>query len=306
MQISNACGSGSRTLAVSVTPPAGHAGQRTGEVTLIAAGFGAVQVINVYVSRLLVSTGPAGLIDTPIDGAGVQGAIPITGWAVDDIDVDRVSIFRDPVSTEVPGHSNGVFVGDAVFTAGVRPDIAGRYPNHPRRERSGWGLQILTNMLPHSPGSGGRGNGMYTFRAIAFDAEGNASVLGERRVLVNNAAGSKPFGTIDTPAPGARISGAYYVVFGWALTPGTATIPRDGSTIIVYIDGHAVGRPLYGNRRQDIVELFPGYTNTESAVGFYILDTRTLANGMHTIAWSVTDDQGRTDGIGSRYFFVQN
>jgi len=31
-----------------------------------------------------------------------------------------------------------------------------------------------------------------------------------------------------------------------------------------------------------------------------------LANGIHNIAWSVTDDQGHVDGIGSRFFWVLN
>ena len=33
--------------------------------------------------------------------------------------------------------------------------------------------------------------------------------------------------------------------------------------------------------------------------------TRT-GNGVHTIAWSATDNMGHADGIGSRYFWVQN
>ena len=36
------------------------------------------------------------------------------------------------------------------------------------------------------------------------------------------------------------------------------------------------------------------------------MDTTALANGMHTIAWTVTDNQGSTEGIGSRYFRVSN
>ena len=36
------------------------------------------------------------------------------------------------------------------------------------------------------------------------------------------------------------------------------------------------------------------------------LDTRTLSNGVHTIAWSVSDDAAHTEGIGSRYFTVVN
>jgi hypothetical protein len=36
------------------------------------------------------------------------------------------------------------------------------------------------------------------------------------------------------------------------------------------------------------------------------LNTATLSNGLHTIAWSVTDSLGRTEGIGSRFFNVLN
>jgi hypothetical protein len=36
------------------------------------------------------------------------------------------------------------------------------------------------------------------------------------------------------------------------------------------------------------------------------LDTTKLANGLHTIAWGVSDDGSRVDGIGSRFFTVQN
>ena len=41
-------------------------------------------------------------------------------------------------------------------------------------------------------------------------------------------------------------------------------------------------------------------------MGYFVPRHDLLANGIHTIAWSVTDNQGRADGIGSRYFWVQN
>jgi hypothetical protein len=41
-------------------------------------------------------------------------------------------------------------------------------------------------------------------------------------------------------------------------------------------------------------------------VGFFYFDTTKLSNGVHTISWVVYDNQGRGDGIGSRYFTVQN
>jgi hypothetical protein len=48
---------------------------------------------------------------------------------------------------------------------------------------------------------------------------------------------------------------------------------------------------------------FPGVTN---ALGVSTFDTTTLSNGVHTIAWVVTADNGQADGIGSRYFTVAN
>jgi hypothetical protein len=72
------------------------------------------------------------------------------------------------------------------------------------------------------------------------------------------------------------------------------------------IDGVVVGHPTYGFDRADIAALFPGYANTNSAVGYFTIDTRTLSNGVHTIAWVVRDSLGRAQGIGSRYFTVQN
>jgi hypothetical protein len=83
-------------------------------------------------------------------------------------------------------------------------------------------------------------------------------------------------------------------------------IPIDGSTIEVYIDGVMAGHPSYGHYRADIAGLFPGYANSTGAVGFYQFDSTTMANGFHTISWIVRDNQGATQGVGSRFFRVQN
>lgn len=50
----------------------------------------------------------------------------------------------------------------------------------------------------------------------------------------------------------------------------------------------------------------PGYNNSNGAVGYFYLDTTVYENGIHTIQWTVSDDAGNADGIGSRYFSVQN
>ncbi len=72
------------------------------------------------------------------------------------------------------------------------------------------------------------------------------------------------------------------------------------------IDGVLLGHPVYNNFRQDIASLFPGYTNSQGAVGFFYVNTTTMANGVHTISWNVFDNQGRGEGIGSRYWNVFN
>ena len=59
-------------------------------------------------------------------------------------------------------------------------------------------------------------------------------------------------------------------------------------------------------RRAGHRALFPGLNNTNGAVGFRVIDTTTLTNGLHTISWTVTDNQGAIEGIGSRFFTVSN
>src|SRR5262249_27299645 len=56
--------------------------------------------------------------------------------------------------------------------------------------------------------------------------------------------------------------------------------------------------------RPDIAGAFAGFSNTAAAGGHFTFDWSTLTNGPHTIGWLVTDDCGRADGIGSRYFTV--
>ena len=90
------------------------------------------------------------------------------------------------------------------------------------------------------------------------------------------------------------------------LTPQPNTVPADGSTIHVIVDGVNLGNPVYNIYRSDIAGFFPDYTNSSGAAAYFDLDTTAYDNGLHTIAWSVTDNAGNTDGIGSRYFTIQN
>jgi hypothetical protein len=242
-----------------------------------------------------------GGFDTPRDGTvGLSGSIPVTGWALDSIEVTKVDIWREPIDGEAVQSNGLVSIGDAGFVSDARPDVAAVFPRAPLNYRAGWGYLLLTNLLPNG------GNGTFRLHAIAHNKAGIATDLGVHTITVDNVHASKPFGTIDTPAPGETISGNTYVNFGWALTQNPYVIPIDGSTMMVYVDGVPLGHPAYGQFRSDIATMFPGLANTNGAVGFFFLDTTKLSNGVHTISWSVTDNANRRDGIGSRYFAVLN
>ncbi len=299
--VSPTSGTGSAVLQVTAAPGA------SGMITVTAGGAtNSPQQIQVNVTNVAAGL-PYGSFDTPVNNTtGIAGAIPVTGWALDNIQATNVGIWREPVVGETAQPNGLVFIGDAVFVAGARPDVQATYPNSPFNYRGGWGYMLLTNFLPNASGSGASGNGTYKLHAIITNASGQNLDLGAHSITVDNVHASKPFGTIDTPAQGGTVSGNAYVNFGWALTQNPYAIPIDGSTITVILDGVAVGHPTYNQFRSDIANLFPGLANSNGAIGFFFIDTTTLANGVHTISWNVFDNAGRGDGIGSRYFTVAN
>jgi hypothetical protein len=246
-------------------------------------------------------TGPFGSFDTPLDNSTARSSIPVTGWALDDFGVAGVKIYRE-ASAEAGEEAGGalIFIGEADFVEGARPDVEAAYPGYPNNHKAGWGYMMLTNFLPDG------GNGTFTIHAIAADMEGNRVTLGTKTIICDNANAVKPFGAIDTPGQGGTAPGSQFVNFGWALTPLPNTIPIDGSTVTVWIDGVPVGHPVYNQYRADIAALFPGYNNSNGAVGYFYLDTTAYEDGVHTIQWTAADDAGNTDGIGSRYFTIQN
>ena len=302
-------GSGGATLTLTMVNPAAPnqlpvTGSLAGSITVNTSG--AANSPSAAVNLTLVPgaqvTTPIGQLDTPTDGqANVFGSIAVTGWAIDDIGVIRVEIMRDPVAGEgaVP-----VYIGDAVFVSGARPDIAALYPTNPLKDQAGWGYLLLTNFLPN------HGNGTFRLHAFATDVEGHRVLLGSKTLTCANATAIAPFGAIDTPTQGGTVSGSF-VNFGWVLAgQGVASgraIPTNGSTIQVFIDSAPIGLvDSYNNPRVDIQTLFPGFANTDGAIGLKTINSATFANGVHTISWLALDNLGAASGIGSRYFTVSN
>ncbi len=303
--VSPTSGSGSATLNVSVQFASGLAPTQTGSITLTFTGAAnTAGPIGVTLNTLTTTatTAPQGSFDTPTDGStGVTGSIAVTGWAVDDVEVTRVRILRDPVAGEPAGAL--VFIGDAVQVDGARPDVQALFPNLPRSSRAGWGYLALTNFLP------GLGNGTFKLTAIADDADGHSTILGTKAITCGNSSATAPFGAIDTPGQGATVSGNV-TNFGWVLAPAPRRAdPPSGGVVRVAIDG-LISSAIPGgwSSRSDLTALFPAasFPGIGNALGVASFDSTALANGVHTISWIVTDNLGAASGIGSRYFTVAN
>jgi hypothetical protein len=294
-------GSGAFQVTVSVTPGP------SGTITVTSAGAtNSPRMVQVNVANV-GNPSPFGSFDTPANNAiNISGAIPVGGWALDNVEIVKVDIWRDKIGNEDVRPNGLVFIGDAMFVPGARPDVQAAFPTLPFNTRAGWGYALLTSVLPNNGGSPGPGNGTYVLHAIAHDRAGLAVDLGPRTITVDNAHATKPFGTIDTPTQNDSVTGTAYQNFGWALTTKPNMIPADGSTITVLVDGIALGHPTYNNFRPDVANLFPGYANANGAAGNFCIDTTTIPNGLHTISWTAFDNANNGDGLGSRYFTVLN
>jgi hypothetical protein len=289
-----ASGTGFGTVTVELSPSGMGPGIYSGIIAVSDANASnSPQTIEVTLRIYDSDSAPFGEFATPLSGATVSSSIPVTGWALDDVEVEQVLIY-------VENNGETSYVGSADFVEGARPDVEEAFPDYPFNYRAGWGYMMLTNFLP------GGGNGTYTLHAVARSAHGVETSLGAKTIIVDNAGAVKPFGAVDTPSQGGTASGSAFRNQGWVLTPMPNTVPFDGSTIDVYVDGVNLGNPVYNVFRSDVAALFPGYANSMGAGAYFDFDTTAFENGVHSIYWVATDDAGNSDGIGSRYFVIHN
>ena len=103
LQVSPASGSGSADLSIGVVSVPGLpiGSSVTGAITLAVTGAsstpGPITVSLKLIPQGLSAT-PFGVVDTPLENTtGVTGAVPFTGWALDDIEVTRVTVCRAAV-----------------------------------------------------------------------------------------------------------------------------------------------------------------------------------------------------------------
>lgn len=150
LQVSPASGSGNGTITVSVSANGVPASGTVNGTLVITYNGATTSSATVDVALRLQPNGgsasPFGFVDTPAQNAtGVIGAIPVTGWALDDIQIEAVAVCRAPVAGEGAGpeaRCGGqaqVYLSDAVFIEGARPDLPRSLPYLSTQRRSGLG-----------------------------------------------------------------------------------------------------------------------------------------------------------------------
>jgi hypothetical protein len=270
-------------------------------------------------------------MDLPVDGSTQSGAFAVTGWAVDDIGIARVQVWRTCTSVDVAasacapapdGSGSLVYIGDADRVSDARPDVAASYPGYPASYQAAWGYLVLSNFMPdliNGKTSGGQGS--FVIYSFAQDIEGHVVKIGQKTVNLDNAHATQPFGAIDTPVQGGLVPDPNtpgftnpnaYPNFGWAMTQAGKCIDTTSTaSYAVVIDG--VSEPLNssnwtaGHSRSDLQSLFPGLCNTDNALALYTLNVGALGlvDGLHTIIWHATDNGGNVGFFGSRYFSIE-
>ncbi|NIM15359.1 MAG: hypothetical protein GTO45_25565 [Candidatus Aminicenantes bacterium] len=225
---------------------------------------------------------PFGTFETPDDGIAVNGSVAFTGWALDDIGVESVKIYRKDGTTLVD-------VGDACFIDGARPDVWQVYPDFPNSFRAGWGYLYVTNCLA---------DGTYEFHAKAKDVEGNEVTLGTKSITILNAMAVKPFGDIVTPQPCSTVSGSNYKIEGWVATQP----PKIVNKVEVFVDSVNLGEAALtpGGTPAPPCPI-PDYRSFD-----YDLNTVGYSNGLHTLYCKATDSDGKSNDFGHRYFSIHN
>ncbi len=244
-----------------------------------------IGTVNVVVDSTL-NQAPFGWIDIPgttgIEGA--NGSFPVSGWAIDDQDIDHIDFLVD----------GGILAGavgrgepsTAVYGT-TRPDVAAAFPDVPNSLYSGFSANIDTTQLI---------NGIHVLSVRATDIEGASRELGTRTVqVINNGANLPPFGQIDfpldkaslfcttiaggCPSPGCDNTGILTnIVAGWTLDVGSALDRGQVSYVELLLDGAILantrtdciqlGQALtncYGVNRPDVARNYSGYVNADNA-----------------------------------------
>jgi large repetitive protein len=264
-----------------------------------------------------INQAPFGYIDIPGPAGveGTNGSFPVTGWAIDDEDVDHIDFLMD--GQIVAGAVGRGLPSTAVYGS-TRPDVQAAFPDVPNSLFSGFQANIDTTKLI---------NGMHQLSVRVTDNEGASRVIGTRNVqIINVGSNLAPFGRIDVPLDKASLfcsaidvgipspcppevcrAALPNLVAGWALDVGARLDQGQVAFVELLLDGAIlantrtdclqVGRNFincYGINRPDVARNYSGYVNADNAgfaFSFALIRSSTDPSGLIAIARPTVDPE---------------
>ena len=178
-------GIGKKVVQIGVKHSRLKPGNYKGQIKIIASkAVNSPEEIEVFLKiyEKASASPPLGFIDIPSDNQNINSRlVKVEGWALDDIEVVKVSVKRAPLPDDsfLIDPDGLVFLGDAGFRDRVRTDVQRAFPGFPLNQRAGWWFFFEPRFLS------GHGASPVELHVIALDKEGNKKNLGKRTVILS-------------------------------------------------------------------------------------------------------------------------
>lgn len=134
---------------------------------------------------------PFGYVDLPADTeTQVNNAIQFVGWALDDVQVVRVSIQREPLASDAATDINRlgfIEIGEAKMLNGSRPDVARAFPLHPHNYRAGWSFELRRDFISQEQCF------KTVIHIVAHNAAGLDAEIGRKTITFSTNETAKPY-----------------------------------------------------------------------------------------------------------------
>ncbi len=256
------------TISVTYTPSA--AGSRTANLSIADNAAGSPQTISLS-GNGVVPENPTISIDRPSSLSGpFNGLASFLGWAVN----------KYSSIVAVNAAVDGVPRGTATYGA-TRTDVCQASPGGVGCPDIGWTLTLDTGLFS---------NGSHTLSMTALTADGRKSTASASFTVANwSSSGNAMTISIDKPAGNApSLSGATQIA-GWAIDTNAPI-----ATVQISIDGVPYGTAAYGGTRPDVCAVLSGRPGCPNVGWNFILNTKLLTDGTHTLAVTGTTADGQT------------
>ncbi len=221
-------------------------------------------------------------VETPLANQTVSGtALTVSGWVVDGLTL------QPSVEVLIDGTS---FAN--VNTMLSRPDVCGVYSWSLNCPTPGFVAYVDTTLLT---------DGAHTLEVQATAVTGKrisrTTPFVSSNVMLDTANGQHVF--VETPASGTTLSGVVGVE-GWAISTAATVQSLD-----ISIDGLPIAEAQYGLSRPDVCKVYPNSKGCPNVGWYYSLDTRTLADGLHTLQVIETTSLG-SESIAQKLVVANN